>query len=89
MSSLSHLACKLKPTHRSSKYFWPYKCRSHHSGNNGLVNAGTAGSTREGQEVSEIYQESSISSGFIQGFDSESSSSVKSKARGNSKNNLI
>jgi hypothetical protein len=86
------LHASFKPTHRPSKYFWPYKYRNNHgadSGDNGLVNAGTAGSTREGQELSEICQEPTTSSGLIQGFESQPSSSAKSNARGNSKNNLI
>ncbi|TVU30402.1 hypothetical protein EJB05_22022 [Eragrostis curvula] len=59
--------------------------RSHHgadSGNNNLV-SGTAGSRHEGQQVSEICQESSSSSSTVHGVDSQSSSSVKSKAREN------
>ncbi|KAK3153911.1 hypothetical protein QOZ80_2BG0183140 [Eleusine coracana subsp. coracana] len=58
--------------------------RNHHSdvsGNNGLVNSVTAGSFHEGQDILEICQESSTSSGLIQGFDSHSPSSVKSKAK--------
>ncbi|KAK3157766.1 hypothetical protein QOZ80_2AG0127660 [Eleusine coracana subsp. coracana] len=58
--------------------------RNHHSdvsGNNGLVNSVTAGSFHEGQDVLEICQESSTLSGLIQGFDSHSLSSVKSKAK--------
>lgn len=49
-------------------------------GNKNVVGTSTAGSPHE--EMSENYEESSASSSMIQGFDSRSSSSVKSYTRG-------
>ncbi|XP_066381522.1 uncharacterized protein [Miscanthus floridulus] len=49
-------------------------------GNKNVVGTSTAGSPHE--EISENYEESSPSSSMIQGFDSRSSSSVKSYTRG-------
>ncbi|XP_066373956.1 uncharacterized protein [Miscanthus floridulus] len=49
-------------------------------GNKNVVGTSTAGSPHE--EISENYEESSASSSMIQGFDSRSSSSVKSYTRG-------
>uniref|UniRef100_K3Z795 Uncharacterized protein n=1 Tax=Setaria italica TaxID=4555 RepID=K3Z795_SETIT len=50
-------------------------------GNKNLVGTSTAGFLLE-QEMSENYEESSASGNVIQGFDSRSSSSVKSSSRG-------
>ncbi|CAD6212857.1 unnamed protein product [Miscanthus lutarioriparius] len=49
-------------------------------GNKNVIGTSTAGSPHE--EISENYEESSASSSMIQGFDSRSSSSVKSYTRG-------
>ncbi|KAL6883249.1 hypothetical protein ACP4OV_010663 [Aristida adscensionis] len=58
-------------------------CNGAHSGNKSLVSTGTASSPLEGEERSEIYEESLASSSIVQGFDSQSSNSVKSLAREN------
>ncbi|KAL6641069.1 hypothetical protein ACP70R_019250 [Stipagrostis hirtigluma subsp. patula] len=52
------------------------------SAHNGLVSTGTTSSLLKGEDRSEIYEESSTSSSIAQGFDSQSSSSVKSSTRG-------
>jgi hypothetical protein len=72
-----------KGMHASSKHVSTYKCRNYNSagyGNKNVVGTSTAGSPHE--EISENYEESSASSSMIQGFDSRSSSSVKSFTRG-------
>lgn len=77
-------AHKIKHLHTSSNYVSTYKYRNSNGvgyRNKNLDGASTAGFLIE-QEMSENYEESSASGSVIQGFDSQSSSSVKSSRGG-------